>query len=434
MRQIAVLHAFVDGDAYSLRIAMIDVLGTLIRHLAKDLAMQTDNNTSNGASTAAAAEADMDADKTQREIESFFELIHERFLDLNAFVRAKVTSVLLKLCDLPPSAGKLPAVRLRTLELATRALRDKSSHVRKGALALVTRLVQTHAYGRLHGGELRRADWQARLDGIQSEMRKLGIPDGEQDDQPGDREARKLLADADADDGDAEDNEVATKDIRDTSDTSDTEGTEKKKRRPRRSLLDLDVTAQDDALAAIPPETLTRVRLTRRYYVDALAFVAVVERAVPVAAELIASSVRAEVLEAIDLFKTLHEYRVESAEMGIRRMLHLIWSKDDPAPTTASADAAPPAATTGGAEPETGGGKGIRSRLIECYSQLYFEPLEGLAPKDQVNRVAKNMIELTRDATLAELTSLEQLIAVMMARGSVEDEVVQRLWSVYRAS
>lgn len=57
-------------------------------------------------------------------------------------------------------------------------------------------------------------------------------------------------------------------------------------------------------------------------------------------------------------------------------MLHLIWSKDN---TSTSED---------GKEL-----KGIRSRLLECYRQLYFDPLPDLEPKQQVNRIAKNMIE-----------------------------------------
>lgn len=57
-------------------------------------------------------------------------------------------------------------------------------------------------------------------------------------------------------------------------------------------------------------------------------------------------------------------------------MLHLIWAKDD--------------ATT---EEDGKEVKGVRSRLIECYTELYFEPLPDLSPKDQISRVAKNAIE-----------------------------------------
>ncbi|EEB87753.1 hypothetical protein MPER_14771 [Moniliophthora perniciosa FA553] len=63
-------------------------------------------------------------------------------------------------------------------------------------------------------------------------------------------------------------------------------------------------------------------------------------------------------------------------------MLHLIWRKDN---STTSED---------GKEL-----KGIRSRLLECYRTIYFDPIEGLDGTAQVNRIAKNMIDSTRTQT-----------------------------------
>lgn len=57
-------------------------------------------------------------------------------------------------------------------------------------------------------------------------------------------------------------------------------------------------------------------------------------------------------------------------------MLHLIWQKDN--------------SSTGEDGKEI---KGVRSRLLECYKSLYFEALADMEPKQQVNRIAKNMIE-----------------------------------------
>lgn len=61
---------------------------------------------------------------------------------------------------------------------------------------------------------------------------------------------------------------------------------------------------------------------------------------------------------------------------GVKKMLHLIWCKDD---TSVGED---------GKEL-----KGIRSRLLECYRSLYFDALPDMEPKQQVNRITKNMIE-----------------------------------------
>ncbi len=57
-------------------------------------------------------------------------------------------------------------------------------------------------------------------------------------------------------------------------------------------------------------------------------------------------------------------------------MLHLIWTKDN---NNTSEDG--------------GELKGIRANLIEIYRSLYFDVVPDLAPKQQVNRIAKNMIE-----------------------------------------
>jgi hypothetical protein len=57
-------------------------------------------------------------------------------------------------------------------------------------------------------------------------------------------------------------------------------------------------------------------------------------------------------------------------------MIHLIWSKDN--------------ASTSEDGKEL---KGIRSKLIECYRNLYFEAVPDLDAKQQVNRIAKNMIQ-----------------------------------------
>jgi condensin complex subunit 1 len=58
-------------------------------------------------------------------------------------------------------------------------------------------------------------------------------------------------------------------------------------------------------------------------------------------------------------------------------MLHLIWAKDNNSSTSEDGKEV----------------KGVRQRLLECYRNLYFEPVPDLEPKDQVNRIAKNLIE-----------------------------------------
>ena len=57
-------------------------------------------------------------------------------------------------------------------------------------------------------------------------------------------------------------------------------------------------------------------------------------------------------------------------------MLHLIWAKDN---SSVSED---------GKEL-----KGIRSRLLECYKNLYFDPASGVGAQENINQIAKKMIQ-----------------------------------------
>ena len=63
-------------------------------------------------------------------------------------------------------------------------------------------------------------------------------------------------------------------------------------------------------------------------------------------------------------------------QVGIKKMLHLVWHKDHSATSEDGKEL-----------------KGIRPRLLECYRSLYFDPIPDMEPKQQVNRIAKNMIE-----------------------------------------
>ncbi|GAA5989443.1 hypothetical protein JCM10908_000476 [Rhodotorula pacifica] len=419
LKQIVLLQKHLDSESYPMRNAILEVLGMLIREL----------------SLTEAGALDMDDTKHVRLLESFFQLVFERLLDLNSYVRAKAASVLLKTCDLPP---KLPKLRLELTGLAVRSLHDKAATVRKNCLALLTRLVLTHPYGRLHGGELALEEWQERLNKLEEELKVLDLPD------EAEIEARRLMEDVDEDepegDDDAEDEGEEDADPDQSMDsnvddaakpTKPSKQQKKKKRAPRRSMLDLAAADQSSALAQVDSDTLQRLRLTKAYYTDAISFIESLEGAMDTVTELLASSVKSEVLEAIEFCKVAKEYKLEASEQGIRRMLHLIWTKDETPNTATGATAAGGGEGDDDAAKET---KGVRSRLIECYSQLYFEPPEALPEKDQIAFVARNVIELTRDATLAELTSLEQLLAVMMAKGVVSDEVINKLWQVYSTS
>lgn len=66
-------------------------------------------------------------------------------------------------------------------------------------------------------------------------------------------------------------------------------------------------------------------------------------------------------------------------QVGVKAMLHLIWAKDN--------------SSIGEDGKEL---KSVRSKLLECYKTLYFEPDPALEPKANVNMITRNMIEYVK--------------------------------------
>jgi len=328
------------------------------------------------------------------------------------------------ICSLPT---KYPKQRAQITELAIRTLEDKTATCRKNAIQLLHKLIQTHPFGHMHGGSLHAPEWQTRYDELVEQLEKVDAHEleqakvqtgmGREEEEENEDEGEKTAAKPESEDGEEENStEVAEGEYGDES----VEKVAKKTKQPRQSQLD--ISALQAEQSNLDPNFVMQLRLTKKYYTDALRFINAIEGAVPILAQLLVSTNKSEALEAIRFFRIAYEYKFVGAEIGIKTMIHLIWTKDNTATSSGPSEVA---------EAE----KGIRGSLIETYKSLYFDVVPDLNPKQQVNRIAKNMIERTYDATLAELTSLEELMRTMMleggADGGVHEDVINRLWQVY---
>ncbi|KAF9233399.1 non-SMC mitotic condensation complex subunit 1-domain-containing protein [Melanogaster broomeanus] len=330
LKQISILLGHLDSESYPMRMALVEVIGSLIRDLSNS------------------EDISIDSSQTHKQLNGFFELLLSRTLDLSSYVRSKVLTTLSKLCEL---RVPFPKHRLNITRHAVAMLEDKgSTHASMG----------THAWWSLNLEK-----WEGYYEEVKQSWRSWRMPLGkavEREEGETDQETRTKM-----------------------------EKTEKEK--------------SNEAL---------HLRLRKKYYVDALNFIRMIGDSIEVVIQLLGSTNKAEVLESMEFFKVINEYEFEGSEAGIKRMLHLIWSKDN---NQTSED---------GKEL-----KGVRSRLLECYRSLYFDPIPDMEPRQQVNRIAKNMIELTYDATLAELTSLEEMMKTMMEENQVHYDITNKLWQVY---
>lgn len=364
IKEMGLLAKFLDSESYTLRCAVIEVCGNLLADLSKK-------------------EERTETHKIQ--INAFFDTLEQRFLDTNPYCRCRTIQVYMKICDLEQ---KFPKRRQNAVELATQSLQDKSSNVRRNATKLIGKLVSTHPFSVMHGGELSHKAWTERLEAVEAQLNAL--KPAEEANAPG------LVETAD---GRQEvDKELLDEATQMEDDSPPMETTEEE-------MIAATRKAQEEAATS---EVIGKLQLTRKYYIEALRFIEVVHEASEIACQLLSARNKSEVIEAMDFFVVIDAFKVETARLGIRRMLRLIWTKGN-----------------------SDEGKGVQTHLIDCYKGLFFDAPGSFNGNDAANFVARNMISLTFGATPAELTSLEQLLSTMVKSGHVSDLVVSKLWQVF---
>jgi condensin complex subunit 1 len=104
-----------------------------------------------------------------------------------------------------------------------------------------------------------------------------------------------------------------------------------------------------------------------------------------------------DTVEVIRVFKFLYRYGFQHTEQGIRKMLTLIYHKDKP----------------------------IVEAVIDCYQSLYFN--EDISAQEKV----KNLLYLMKDATLTDITCIEELLGKLILNDVFERQVYNLLWTAY---
>lgn len=361
IKQMTMLAKQLDSESYTLRCALIEVCGNMVGHLSKQ---------------------DERSENHKSQLNAFFDVLEERFLDINPYCRCRTLQVYMKLCELDQ---KFPKRRQKAAELACRSLEDKSSNVRRNAIKLLGTLIKTHPFTVMHGAQLSKKEWQARLDKVEEELGALKPPPGVP--SFGGEGANTTV-----------DNTLLD-------DATQVGSPMKPKQMTEEDKVEAIKQAQEQAATS---EAIEKLTLTRRYYNEAIKFIDVLHDATGTICQLLGSRNKSEVIEAIDYFEVGDAYNIEQNKDGIRRMLRLIWTKGN-----------------------SDEGKGVQTHLIDCYKRLFFEAPDSFSPNDAANYIARNMISLTFGATPAELTSLEQLLATMMKSGHILDVVIAKLWQVY---
>ncbi|KAG7886457.1 hypothetical protein KL938_000110 [Ogataea parapolymorpha] len=382
MRQISLVAQLLDNNSFTLRCAVVEAVGNIITTLSK-------------------SQEEYDEHKTQAD--SFLELLEDRFLDINPYVRSRAIQAITKLTEM---TVKFVDRRLRWTKLAVRHLEDRSGIVRRNCIKLLTSLILTHPYNVMHGDRLELTVWEKRLEETKEKLKELQ-PDLFEDEENQEEEGEQNESDADRSDDDQMD--VDDEDIEE-GDETDKEKSEKSEAETNKEseLEKKTETSIITSLANVDPAVLNKVSLTYQYYADAVEFIKLVHKATTLCCELLYSRSKNEVIESMGFFVLADAYGIENCQIGIKRMLHLIWMK--------------------GSNED---GNMVVDKLIECYKNLYLTAPEKSSMVQRSSYLASNLIKLTFNSSVADLASLEKLLGELYTKSYIDHHVVQVLWQFF---
>ncbi|KAJ3010187.1 Condensin complex subunit [Thoreauomyces humboldtii] len=353
LKQMVHLQIHFDSESYTVRMGMIEVVGNLIHNFLAA------NNSESAAQS----------------LHSYYEILQDRFRDVSSYVRVKVLQVLMRLTERREGSAltDIPiATRPVIINLTAGRLHDKASNVRKNAIKLMAKYIETSPFIAIahDDGRLSLTHFEEQQRNLE-QIIKAKFPSEE---IPG---------------------------VEDISEQAEhgNEQVETETTNPNEPAV--------DATNPAGEQELRNLRGLIKYYKDGIRFVKQIEAATPVMCQLLASNAKGEVIEAMNFFVTAYQYQMECATIGVRQMVHKVWDKD-----------------AGESERMS-----VRDHLMKSYMAVYFETVP--SGKRQCDLVAENFIKLTYTMTLAELTSLEQLITMLVASKAFDNETLDVLWGVF---
>ena len=395
LRQMTSISQLLDNSNQTLRCSVVEACGNIVVDILKN-------------STKDQGE-DEDADYYRHQVAKLLNLLEERFLDQNPYVRTKAFQALSKVADLKV---KLTERRQKMMMLAVRSLEDRSTLVRRNAIKLMSKLILNHQFQGSHGTQLALTFWKQKLEDAEAELMKY-IPADVQARPEQQSDTSDVEDDGDELDKVEQENNLngqaeATKKDEPTMDIDKEDVLEEGDREGESDIVANTSSFNDN----LPDATvLARVKLTANYYKDAVDFVEAVQHGTDVISGLLFSKNRNEAIDAMDFLVLADVYGVENSHVGIRKMLHLVWMK--------------------GSSDE---GKSVPAHLIDCYKSLFLIAPNSASKIEKATYIAKNLIGLTLKASVADLASLEKLLGLMYAAMMINFEVINVLWQIYNLS
>lgn len=361
-----------NGEAYNIRNAILSILTDVI-------ITQTLNQT----------EDDSDSQKKMREQAQ--DILEDRIHDTSAYVRAKALQMWGKMAavEAPDAAGDnqeaavrsvIPRTRLPAIvQLTASRLRDKSSMVRKEALRVMTTLIVRNPYG----PQLAYENWKEKLEDATQALgvvaadllKSLQMQNEERKDGAADEKSSK--------NGGAKDSEAEDADESSGDDASETEDA-------------VDEAKEEPAVITEESPEVKMAKLKFVFFREGALFAEKLQETMPIVSDLLGSKNVSDVKEAILFIESANRYAVGNACVGVRKMLSLIWSKEE----------------------------SVKEAVLDAYSRLFLTAKRPEA-------IANSLVQLTHGCNLGELTSLEEMVCILMRTDRLPGAAIKALWAMF---
>ena len=382
MRNVSLLIAHLDGDAYSLRSAVVSVLGRLlIAH--KDVGAVNE-----------ATVVDQSA-PLLRAKQGFLDALVERVHDVSAFTRARVLNTWAQMAE----QKAIPLSHwLIVCDLAIGRLNDKGGLVRKAAMNLIGTMLGFNPFA----PELPTAAFAESLREYEAKLKEMEpTPEPEEEEEGEEKKTPERLEGID-EDGEEEEGNVGDSD---NVDAKGTDGEEEEKEE-----------AEEDAAPAktpaekVPPQQpqeedehlaggIEAVRTMVAALKTALGFSMQLAQSVPIFVALLSSTTATDCVEAARVLVKLKQFGVDNSTAAARSVLKLVFSQ----------------------EPH------VKQAAIEACDELYLaSDGQGQGPRFAAVKLAN----LAGTSNLGELASLEVCLRELARDGrlSPDGAIVQALW------
>ncbi len=307
---------------------------------------------------------DLNTAQYVRAREGMLNMLVERTHDVNAFVRAAVMKIWVSLLE----SNAIPVMRISSLaEIAVDRLFDKTAAVRKGAVTLMTALLEFNPFS----GSLNSGPYQTRVVALKQsisdrifDMRKI---------------AKESAVASGQVDEDGEENDDDDEIVEDDDD----------------DFANSDEVTQDNEIMALRAEL--------EYCTAALNFLTVVESGVPKVEQMIASKTTSDVVEALRFFTSAVNFSVQGSAKSLRSTFSLIWHREE----------------------------NIRNECLASFRMAFLTDGAGVDAQALVpDDVAANIVALCKRCGTSELTSLEKIIGEIFSKSMIEPGVINSLWTM----